>query len=72
MKRPSTPPADTTPTPAFMQIEGRLVRSLSSETSHVDRRKFWSVQPWVIVAVVVVVTVALMIPGLLLDVRLGF
>ena len=65
--------ADKAQGPAFMQIEGRLVRPLPPEATTVSTRKFWLVQPWVIVTIVmVVITVALVIPGLILDLNRGF
>lgn len=60
------------PTPAFMQIEGRLVRPLPPEATSVVPRNFWLVQPWVIVTIVMAVIIALVIPGLILDLNRGF
>lgn len=60
------------PTPAFMKIEGRLVRPLPPEAAGARERRFWLVQPWVIVGLVIALTLALMIPGLLLDLTRGF
>lgn len=60
------------PPPAFMQIEGPIVRPLPPEASRVHVREFWLVQPWVIVTIVMVVIVALVIPGLILDLNRGF
>ena len=59
-------------TPAFMQIEGRIARTLPSEATNVNTRKFWLVQPWVIVTLVIAIMAALMIPGLLMDLNRGF
>lgn len=64
--------ADPAPTPAFMRIEGPLVRPLPAEATGASPRKFWLVQPWVIVSLVIGVTLALMIPGLVLDLTRGF
>lgn len=55
-----------------MQIEGRVVRPLPSEATNVTTRKFWLVQPWVIVTLVIAIMVALLIPGLLMDLNRGF
>lgn len=65
-------PADKAPNPAFMQIEGRLVRPLPPEATTVTVRNFWLVQPWVIVTIVIAIMVALVIPGLLMDLNRGF
>jgi len=65
-------PADEAPSPAFMQIEGRLVRPLPPEATTVTARNFWLVQPWVIVTIVIAIMVALVIPGLLMDLNRGF
>ncbi len=74
LKRPFSArrPADKAPTPAFMQIEGRLVSPLPPEATTVNTRKFWLVQPWVIVSIVMAIMVALVIPGLFLDLNRGF
>ncbi|NDH60819.1 MAG: hypothetical protein EBY18_04015 [Alphaproteobacteria bacterium] len=64
--------ADTAPMPAFMRIEGPIVRPLPAEATNVPVRKFWLVQPWVIVSLVIGITLALMIPGLVLDLTRGF
>ena len=69
---PSVRPADKASTPAFMQVEGRIARPLPAEATHVNTRKFWLVQPWVIVTVVIAILVALLIPGLLMDLNRGF
>ncbi len=55
-----------------MQIEGPLVRPLPPEASGANPRKFWLVQPWVIVSLVIVLTLALMLPGLFMDLTRGF
>ena len=55
-----------------MKIEGRIARPLPSEATNVNTRKFWLVQPWVIVTVCLVILLALSIPGLLLDFNRGF
>ena len=60
------------PTPAFMLIEGPIVRPLPPEATRVVTREFWLVQPWVIVSLVIGITLALMIPGLVLDLTRGF
>ena len=65
-------PVDKAPTPAFMKIEGRIVRSLPPEASGTNPRKFWLVQPWVIVTLCLLLMVALSIPGLLIDWNRGF
>lgn len=75
MKFPFIPPGRRNleaPRPAFMQIEGRLVRALPPEATGAHERKYWLVQPWVIVSLVIALTLALMIPGLLLDLTRGF
>jgi hypothetical protein len=59
-------------TPAFMKIEGRIARPLPSEATTVAVRKFWLVQPWVIVSLCLAIMVALSVPGLLLDLHRGF
>ncbi len=64
--------ADKAQGPAFMQIEGRLVSPLPPEATTVATRKFWLVQPWVIVSIVMAIMVALVIPGLFLDLNRGF
>ncbi len=69
---PSVRHTDKARTPAFMQIEGRIARPLPSEATNVNTRKFWLVQPWVIVTVVIAIMVALLIPGLLMDLKRGF
>ena len=58
--------------PAFMRIEGPLVRPLPLEARGATPRKFWLVQPWVIVSLVIAITLALMIPGLFMDLTRGF
>jgi hypothetical protein len=55
-----------------MQIEGRLVSPLPPEATTVITRNFWLVQPWVIVTIVIAIMVALVIPGLFLDLTRGF
>ena len=55
-----------------MLIEGPIVRPLPPESTSVVVRKFWLVQPWVIVTVVMGVIIALVIPGLILDLNRGF
>ena len=55
-----------------MKIEGRLARPLPPDENDVRTRKFWFVQPWIIVAVVVAIIAALMIPGLLMELRRAF
>ena len=69
---PTVRHTDKAPTPAFMQIEGRVVRPLPLEASDVNTRNFWLVQPWVIVTLVIVILAALMVPGLLMDLNRGF
>ena len=59
-------------TPAFMKIEGRIARPLPAEATDVTTRKFWLVQPWVIVTLCLIIMVALSIPGLLMDLYRGF
>lgn len=60
------------PAPAFMKIEGRIARPLPSEATNVTTRKFWLVQPWVIVTLCLIIMVALSVPGLLMDLYRGF
>ena len=60
------------PTPAFMKIEGRIARPLPPEATNVTTRKFWLVQPWVIVTLCLIAMVALSVPGLLMDLYRGF
>jgi hypothetical protein len=55
-----------------MKIEGRVARPLPSEATNVATRKFWLVQPWVIVTICLAIMVALSVPGLLLDLYRGF
>ncbi len=55
-----------------MQIEGPLVRPLPPEAAGTSPRRFWLVQPWVIVSLVIAVTLALMMRGLFLDLTRGF
>jgi hypothetical protein len=64
--------ADPGPTPAFMKIEGRLARPLSSEMSGRSKRSYWTVAPWIIVALVMAIMMALMVPGLLMELRRAF
>jgi len=64
--------APKAPTPAFMPIEGPIVRPLPPEPTLVVAREFWLVQPRVIVTIVMVVIIALVIPGLILDLNRGF
>ena len=59
-------------TPAFMKIEGRIARPLPAEAATTTVRKFWLVQPWVIVALCLIIMVALSVPGLLMDLYRGF
>ena len=54
-----------------MQVEGRIARPLPAGATDVNTRKFWLVQPWVIVTVVIAILVALLIPGLLMDLNRG-
>ena len=60
------------PTPAFMKIEGRLARPLPAEVSGRSKRNYWTVAPWIIVALVIAILLALMIPGLLMELRRAF
>ena len=69
---PFTRRAAKAPTPAFMLIEGPIVRPLPPEATRVVTRDFWLIQPWVIVTIVMVVIIALVIPGLILDLNRGF
>lgn len=69
---PFTRRAPKAPPPAFMLIEGPIVRPLPPEATRVVTREFWLVQPWVIVTIVMVVIIALVIPGLILDLNRGF
>ena len=55
-----------------MQIEGRIVRRLPSESSGASPRNFWLVQPWVIVTLCLAFMLALSIPGLFMDMTRGF
>ena len=55
-----------------MKIEGRIARPLPSEAIGVTPRKFWLVQPWVIVALCLAIMVALSVPGLFLELYRGF
>jgi len=64
--------ASKAPPPAFMQIEGRLVRPLPPEATSTNTRNFWLIQPWVIVTIVLAILVALVIPGLFMDLNRGF
>ena len=59
-------------TPAFMKIEGRIARPLPAESATTTVRKFWLVQPWVIVTICLAIMVALSVPGLLLELYRGF
>jgi len=68
----SVRPVDDRRTPAFMKIEGRIARPLPSESTGVVVRKFWLVQPWVIVTICLAIMIALSIPGFLTDVYRGF
>ncbi len=54
-----------------MQIEGRVVQPLPAEATNVTTRNFWLVQPWIIVTIVIAIMVALVIPGLFMDLDLG-
>ena len=60
------------PTPAFMQIEGRIARPLPPEANGGSSRNFWTIPPWVIVTLVIAAMAALMIPGLLMELRRAF
>jgi hypothetical protein len=71
-EEPTARRADQAPAPAFMKIEGRVARPLPSEASGGSRRNYWLVQPWIIVALVIAIIVALMIPGLLMELRRAF
>ena len=64
--------ADPGPTPAFMKIEGRIARPLSPEVNGRSQRNFWTIQPWIIVALAIAIMMALMIPGLLMDLKRAF
>ncbi len=56
-----------------MLIEGPLVRPLpAEEAGRMVPRKFWLVQPWVIVALCFALMLALSIPGLFMDLNRGF
>jgi hypothetical protein len=55
-----------------MQIEGRIARPLPSEATSGSYRKFWTVPPWMIVTLAIAAMVALMIPGLLMELRRAF
>jgi len=59
-------------TPAFMRIDGSIARPLPAEATQVTERKFWLVQPWVIVTIVIAIMIALCIPGLVMDINRGF
>ena len=59
-------------TPDFMKIEGRIARPLPSESTSVVVRKFWLVQPWVVVTICLLLMVALSVPGFLVDLYRGF
>jgi hypothetical protein len=59
-------------TPAFMKIEGRIARPLPSEATSATVRKFWLVQPWVIVTLCLAIMIALSVPGLFLELYRGF
>ena len=59
-------------TPAFMRIGGPIVRPLPVEATQVTVRRFWLVQPWVIVAIVIAIMLALCIPGLLMELNRDF
>jgi hypothetical protein len=73
LKQPSPPVSHAdNAAPAFMKIEGRIARALPAEAINITTRKFWLVQPWVIVTVCLVIMVALSIPGLLMDLYRGF
>jgi hypothetical protein len=49
-----------------MKIEGRLAARLDPQTPDA-RPPFWTVPPWLIVAIVLAIMLGLMIPGFLLD-----
>ena len=68
----SVRPADAARTPAFMKIDGRIARPLPSEATTVTVRKFWLVQPWVIVTLCLLIMIALSVPGFLADLYRGF
>jgi hypothetical protein len=55
-----------------MQIEGRTARPLPVEATGSSSRRVWTMPPWVIMTLVIAVMVALMIPGLLIELRRAF
>lgn len=55
-----------------MQVKGRLVQPLPPEASNENVREFWRVQPWIVVTILMGLLIALVIPGLLLDLNRGF
>jgi len=55
-----------------MRIDGSIARPLPAEATQVTERKFWLVQPWVIVTIVIAIMIALCIPGLVMDINRGF
>lgn len=63
---------ESRPTPAFMKIEGRLARPLSSDVTGRSKRNYWTVAPWIIVALIIAIILALMVPGLLMEMRHAF
>jgi hypothetical protein len=71
-KKASTRRADETAVPAFMKIEGRVARPLPPDANDGRARRFWLVPPWIIVALVIAAMLALMIPGLLMELRRSF
>jgi hypothetical protein len=71
-RKPSARGADPGRTPAFMKIEGRLARPLSSEVTGRSKRNYWTVAPWIIVALLMAILLALMIPGLLMELTRAF
>lgn len=48
------------------------MQPLPAEATNVTTRNFWLVQPWIIVTIVIAIMVALVIPGLLMDLDRGF
>jgi hypothetical protein len=63
--------SDRSSIPAFMQIEGRVAAPLHSQTTAVRMSKR-SPESWAVVAILIAIMVALMIPGLLVDWGRGF
>jgi hypothetical protein len=58
--------SDRSSIPAFMQIEGRVAAPLHSQKTAV-RMSNRSPEPWVVVATLMAIMIALLIPGLLID-----